>query len=173
MMFLNRHKPATRQCPSRDGSGAGLLVDYCAGTLVREDALWVEDHIAECELCRRVCEAQHVVWDGLDEWDDTPVPAEFNRAVFERIAAFDRQPRWRRWWASRPPLAWKPAVAGVTAVVAVLVMILWLHPAPVAAPPAHETQTTVRERVDPDTLEQALQDMEMLQRLSAGNGGEL
>jgi len=160
------------RCPTQDGSDAGLWVEYCAGTLRREEAQRFEDHLVGCEQCRRIVEAQKAVWASLDTWEEEPVPADFNRKVYQRIDALDRQPWWKRWLDGEGRVIWKP-IAGVTAAAAVLAVVLLLRPAPVPVAPAAETKSAAAESVDPDKLEQALQDMDMLQHLSSGAGEEL
>ncbi len=171
-MVWNNGGNTNMRCPSESGDSADLLVEYCAGTLNRETVEQLEEHLAICPACRSVCEAQKATWDVLDVWEPGPVPADFNRKVLERIEALNAQPWWKRWLAGLGFSGWRP-VAAVAMVAGVLAVVLVLRPDASPPPPPAQTKAASSEKLDPDQLEQALDDMDMLQHLSASSGEEL
>lgn len=159
-------------CPLRNsGEIAQVVLDYCAGTLSPAVTAEVERHVQTCEECSAFCAAQKQVWTALDNWE-TPVLSEsFDRKLYARIDRFEKKSWVRRLVGER--FAWRP-VLSVGAACTALVLGLMVrdpisqHGSPPAsvAPQYHETSKV---EVEPEQVEQALEDLEMLKQLSVSN----
>lgn len=146
-------KETAMECQVR-GEDAAVLMDYCAGKLDPRAAAALQEHLAVCVDCRRWAESQRAVWAALDAWVAPPVSAGFDRRLYE---ALDKQER-PAWWRLhlRPALS----LAGIS--VLAFGLLLTRSPKPVIVP----QQQALADTLDPDRLEQALDDAEMLSQLS-------
>jgi anti-sigma factor RsiW len=138
------------ECPVKARDDVAVLMDYCAGKLEPRRAEAVEQHVTVCESCQQWVRQQQAVWSALDAWEAAPVPADFDRKLYQRI---EREAR-PRWWPAF-------SLALVSTVALALLLIRPLPPAPVPLP----RQAQV-ENVDAEHLEETLDDMEMLRDLS-------
>jgi anti-sigma factor RsiW len=143
------------------------LIDYCAGDLNAARSGEIARHVAECDECRGIVEAQRAVWFALDKYAAPEVSMDFDAKLYRRIAQEEAAPLWRR-WALRifepalPVAFWKPAVS-VLAACGVLAIGLMVR-TPQAAEPK---QIHAEHAVDIETVATALDDLEMLTPTSA------
>ncbi|HOK45693.1 MAG TPA: zf-HC2 domain-containing protein [Bryobacteraceae bacterium] len=136
------------ECQVRAREDAAVLMDYCAGRLDPRAAAALDEHVAVCEDCTRWVESQRAMLAALDEWAAPPVSPGFNRRLFEKLEAESRPAWWRL--HLRPALS----LAGIAALA--IGLLLTRAPAPVMQ----------ADTLDPDRLELALEDAEMLRQLS-------
>ena len=121
-----------------------LIVGYGARTLDPGAAAAFERHIVSCAGCRAAAALQKAVWAALDESQYLRVSPDFDRRVFERIAAAERRGQWL--WQVLVPVAASIALAAV---------LLLRQPPP--------TQPAVQM----EQVEHALDDMDLLKQLGA------
>lgn len=152
-------------CPMGTPDGMELLLGYCARRLDVETASALEGHIAACPACQAWTQSQSQVWTALEAWEPAPVSADFDRQLYARLRT---EREGRGWWGAlvRPWLdlsGLRPALslglAGLLVVVAFWMQKPKMTPSP--APTQAQTET-----LDPDRLEKALDDVEMLRQLS-------
>jgi hypothetical protein len=161
---------AVMNCPIRNTETTELLLDYCAGKLPLGTTAELERHIESCVDCQAFTQAQQQVWTALDDWDMGPISGDFDRRLYARIAE-DQKPSWWQWIAGK--LDWRPALS-IGAACAAVAVLLFINapgnaPAPVrptAPPPAYLENTRV-DSIEPEQLERALDDLEMLKQLSS------
>ena len=139
-----------------------LLVAYGAGTLDKEGAAKLEEHIGTCPGCRQVVREQQAVWQALDRWEAPAVSPDFDRRLYRRIQ------NEVSWWdlATRPfrPLLARGGLPVAAAVCAMIVAgVLIERPEGVTAPVPESAQV---EAASPDQVERALDDMEMLREFN-------
>jgi hypothetical protein len=139
-----------------------MVVSYVAGALgpVAEAAL--DQHLETCAECRRVVDAQRVVWSALDAWTPAAVSRDFDQKLYRRIAA-DEQAGWptriaRAW--SGAHWSWRPAMPLGAACAALIAVFLLQSSAPQHTSPAQATH-----KVDIEQVERALDDLDMLKQL--------
>jgi anti-sigma factor RsiW len=158
-------------CLQNDPQGAGILMDYCAGTLDAASSAQLEAHFRNCAACSQAAEAQRKVWKALDEWTPEEVSSDFDagdfdRRLYARIAVERREP----WW--RPSLR-KPLVPAI-AVAAMLILALLPHSPHVGVPPPSPTpQVVAGQKIDLPQVEQALDDMDMLTPVGQSSSSRL
>lgn len=129
------------------------VLDYCAQKLSSNAAAEFERHMSVCADCRSKVESQQQVWQALDAWDAPTVSADFDRKLRARIAESESKPWWSRGW--RP--AWSFVAASAAIAVALVVY----------------TPDTTKIDVEPEQVESALEDLEMLKQLSASGNQDL
>lgn len=156
-------KETAMECQVRAREDAAVLMDYCAGKLDPQAAAALEEHFAVCGDCRNWVEAQRAVWTALDGWVAPPVPAGFDRRLYERL----EQEEWRSaWWsalaATLRTLHLRPALSLGGISVLAIGLLLTRSPRPVVVP---QQQAHV-DTSDADRLEKALDDAEMLRQLN-------
>lgn len=155
------------KCPSQNSENSGVLVDYCAQKLSAAAKIEFEQHIATCTECRDQVDAQHYLWASLDLFEAPPVSNDFDQRLQARMAEFKQQPWWSRF-------NWRPALS-FSAAFATLAMVFVLQQDPVKKPlpavPVHETSKL--DSVEPEQVERALDDIEMLTQLSAAGSQNL
>jgi hypothetical protein len=148
------------RCPVQNGN-PDILLDYCARRLAPEPTSILVQHMAVCADCRRVAEAQQQVWSALDAWEPVPVSEDFDERLYARISSEERRSFWSRILGER--LTWKPALslAGACATLALAVLLNVPDPAPAPLP-----ETTRIESLEPEQIERAVEDMDMLRQFS-------
>lgn len=141
-------------CPIGSHEQAELLLAYSAGERNSPEAAALEKHLEVCAACRELVAGQQAVWSALDEWKAPAPSADFNRRLFARIeqevSLWDRlmQPFRPLWIRLTVPLA-------AAACVAIMVVVMLDHrPVP--------SQPVPVELAQPDQIEHALDDMQML-----------
>lgn len=141
---------------------AGLLLDYAAGKLKTGARAQLEQHIAACPTCREFAGAQQTVWQALEDWEPAEVSLDFDRRLYARIErdAF----WWTRFMRPLNPL-FRHSVP-IAAAAGVVIMAGLLLYRPVAMPPAPAPQSAQVEALQPEQVEQALGDMEMLREFN-------
>ncbi len=160
----------TTICPAK--KNPELLVDYAAGRLAPAERRMVEDHAAQCTPCQDQLAGQVALWKVLDQMEAAPVSADFDRRLFARMAAerdaswWQRTVRWMLTWEL--PFAMRPAAA--LSLAGVLAMGLFLYQpgqeAGRVGTPATVESAATADNPDVESLEQALEDLELLQTAS-------
>jgi len=148
---------------------AELLLDYCARKLNPESTAILERHFEICPSCRSFAEGQRAVWKALDsyaEWDAPPVSADFDGRLYERIEKLDRAVPW--WDVLVRPFRVLTAHRGIAAGAAACLLIaagvlIEQRPLP-QVEPVKPTVAVVD--VQPEQVEQALNEMDMLSEFS-------
>ena len=165
-------------CPVQTNQSTDLLIDYCAGTLPLGVATEVERHIAICTECGEFIRAQQQVWSALDTLETEPISADFDRRLYTASVKQSGRPGGigsPATYRLEPALSLGPACVAV--VVALVVNGAANKPVPqqtspptvhqASAQPASAPHEEVRaDSVEPEQLERALEDMEMLKQLS-------
>jgi anti-sigma factor RsiW len=150
-------------CPIESGGNASYLLDYAAGKLDAAAREQVARHVEQCAACRKVTGGQVTVWQALDAWEPAEVSMDFDRRLFARI---EQQPL--SWWSrlTLPVSAvFRHAVPiGATAAVILMAGLLMLRPT--SAPVTESTHSAQVEALQPDQVQRALDDMEMLRDLN-------
>lgn len=153
------------QCPMQNGN-AEILLSYCARSLEAEQVAQIEQHLTACAECRAWAAEQQTVWAAMDAWEAEPVSADFDAALFARIASTEQPSVWQRW--SEPVrqflqggLGWRP-VLSAGALALTLVVALSIEN-PFRTEPVG--QTVKLEAQEIEQAERALEDLEMLRQL--------
>ena len=155
------------ECPIEARGKKDLLLDYCAHALDAREAAEFETHLASCAACKAWPQAHMRTWTLLDDWQPAPVSPDFDRKLYQRIAAEQaRLSWWRALWRSLAARPLKPALSLALAGLIVLAGLLFVRPAP--PPPVHKAQT--QEALDADRIEKALDDVDMLRQLGTSGG---
>lgn len=150
-------------CPL-ETQNAELLLAYSANKLDAETALLVERHLAICPACREFVANQRAVLAALQTWEVPPVSPDFDRRLYQRIE------KEVSWWdllirPFRPMLVRQGLPVAVAACVVVMAGAL-LQQRPDAVQPVPLTESAQLEAVQPDQVEHALEDMQMLSDFS-------
>ena len=145
------------ECPLDSRYSADLIIAYCAGKLAFEVQNALEQHLRLCAKCRATTEGQKDVWGALDSWTPVSVPANFNEAVYRRIAAEASKPC-RLFGANR---SWAPALPMAAACIALITIFLLRTP-----PPGKDSPPPRLSLPEIEQVERALDDMDMLKQLS-------
>jgi len=142
---------------------AGWLMDYASGKLDGGRRAQIEEHMETCPACREFAGGQQAVWQALEAWEPAPVSMDFDRRLYHRI---ERQVSW---WSRlmRPfdPLFRHAVPIGAAAGVVFMAGLLMERPA--AKPAAPVEQSAQVETLQPDQVEHAVDDMEMLRDFSS------
>jgi len=158
----------TQDCPI-DRNRPDVLIDYVARRLDAGRLREVETHAAACVPCRDFIADQTAAWLALDGYSAPAVSDDFDRALYRRIEAEKRDSWWkrlgRRMFFAGEPGAWRPAMAA-TAACSLLVALAVTLPNRGPAVVEKAAVATV-EVADVESVEQALEDLEMLR--VAGN----
>jgi len=149
-------------CPMESGGNAGYLLDYASGKLKAEARAQMEQHIAACPACREFAAGQQAVWQALEAWEPAAVSMDFDRRLYSRI---EQQVSW---WTrlTRPlnPLFRHAVPIGAAAGVIIMAGLLTIRPAATPVRPA--TQSAQVENLQPEQVEHALDDIEMLREFN-------
>ena len=140
-----------------------LLLGYVSGSVDTETSAALKNHLQTCAPCQKFVRDQQAVWNLLDVFEPEPVSADFNRRLYQRI---EQPVTWRERFAS----SWQTLrfwhglpVAGALAAALLVGGVIWQMP---SSKPLHEySKAPITAKVDalqPDQLESALDDMEML-----------
>ena len=155
------------KCPMEYREGTELLLGYVSGSVDTDTSTALKSHTEACAACAKFVREQQAVWNALDVFEADPVSADFNRRLYQRI---EQPVTWRerfsaswqlvRFWHALP-------VAGAAAAALLVGGLIWQMP---SNKPAHDfAQAPMTAHVDalqPDQLENALGDMEMLRDLN-------
>jgi anti-sigma factor ChrR (cupin superfamily) len=148
------------------GGNAGFLLDYAAGKLKAGARAQMEQHLEACPACREFAGAQQTVWQALEDWEPAEVSLDFDRRLYMRI---EQDVSWWTRWSTdllRPlnPLLRRSVPIAAAAGVVIMAGLLMNRPA--ALPPAPVSQSAQVEALQPEQLESALADMEMLREFN-------
>jgi anti-sigma factor RsiW len=144
------------------------LLDYVSGSLDTQEAALFEKHLETCAACSEFVAGQKSVWESLDLFEPAPVSAAFDRRLYERIAQTS-------WWGRlvagitvpfRAPAFLRQGLPLITAAgVLTAALIVWQRPAPAPAPAA-ALSAEADQTLQPDQVQRALDDMEMLRQFN-------
>jgi anti-sigma factor RsiW len=155
------------RCIKDTREGAELLLDFCAGSLEAGRGAELERHIAGCDDCRELVEAQRAMWSALDQWVPPAVSPGFNARMHARVAG--ETSGWRTWLPgvlqpAVPYSIWKSAA--LAAAGAVLVAGFLVH-----SPHARDTTVVAQgdvdkgdkgDKVDIEQVANTLEELDML-----------
>jgi anti-sigma factor RsiW len=143
------------------GENAGILLDHAAGKLNAGERAELDLHIETCSACREFAGGQQAVWQALEDWDPAEVSLDFNRRLQARIE--QDVPWWKRWILPLNPLFRHALPIAAAAGVMIMAGLVMNRPAVVAPAPAEKTAQV---ELQPDQVEDALADMEMLHQFN-------
>ena len=150
-----------------------VFASYAAGSLSSPEVAALESHLGACEACSARAAAQKDVWAALDLWEPEAISEDFDRRLYERIAAEGG----RKWWhlLLRPEVSFSFRTAGPVAVacLALVAAFFYRSHGPVAGP-SQAPAVSVQQKLDADQVERTLDDLEMLKQMSlpvAGKSG--
>jgi anti-sigma factor RsiW len=159
------------RCPLKNDEIGEVLLDYCARKLTPEVSAEVGRHVQTCPECTAFCSAQERVWTALDDWAAPPVSENFARELYDRIDRFENKSWVRRLVGER--FARRPALSLGAACTALVLGLMVRGPVnqPVVSPvpAAPHYQEASRAELEPEQVEQALEDLEMLKQLSVSS----
>jgi hypothetical protein len=146
------------------------LLGYISGSLEARKAALFEKHVEICAECREFVAAQKSVWESLDLFEPVPVSDDFNRRLYARIA---QTSWWDRLVASVSSPFRLPGIvrqglplAAAAALIAAAVVV-WQRPAPApASAPRKAALSAEADPLQPDKVQRALDDMEMLREFN-------
>src|SRR3954462_7776887 len=104
-------------CFTNQKEGGEILLEYSRGTLDVGRVRQIEQHLEGCAECRRLAEAQRMVYSALDDWSAPEVSADFDRKLYARIAR-EKSSFWQRFLPVTPIVWWKPALPVAVAALA-------------------------------------------------------
>ena len=157
------------RCPLESNENREVLVAYIAGKLDAPGTAALDLHLQSCEACREFAAGQKAVWEALDFWQPAPASADFDGRLYQRI---EREvSRWDLLVRPLRALSLRRLVPVAAAAAVVIVGGIMLE-RPAASPPrtasapveAVQVQTPVQ--VQPEQVEHALADMELLGQFS-------
>jgi anti-sigma factor RsiW len=144
------------------------LLDYVSGSLDTQEAALFEKHLQTCAACSEFVTGQKSVWESLDLFEPAPVSAAFERRLYERIAQTS-------WWGRlvaavtvpfRAPAFLRQGLPLITAAAMLTAaVIVWERPSPAPPPPA-ALSAEADQPLQPDQVQRALDDMEMLREFN-------
>ena len=151
------------------------LLDYVSGAIETHDAVLLEKHLEACAECREFVAGQKAVWNALDAFEPASVSPDFDRRLY---AAMAQTSWWDRLVASvttpfrtalfTPRAALRhglPIIAAAAALTAGF--FVWDRPASRSAPPQQSQLTAEADSLQPDQVQRALDDMEMLRQFNS------
>jgi hypothetical protein len=149
-------------CPIETQEGSALLLAYSSRKLDPQAVALLDRHLESCSACRDFVAGQSAVWNALDLWEAAPVSADFDRRLYQRI---EQQVSW---WDMliRPFRPVFDHAVPVAAAAGVVLMALVLLDRPSAVPVAVETHSAQVETLQPDQVEHALAEVEMLDQFN-------
>jgi anti-sigma factor RsiW len=150
------------KCPIETQEGSALLLAYSSGKLDLQTIALIEPHVESCPACREFLRTQHAVWDALDLWEAAPVSADFDRRLYQRI---EEQVSW--WEMLLRPFvpAFRHALP-IAAAAGVVIMATVLLDRSSVAPMPSESPAAQVESLQPDQVEHALAEVEMLEQFN-------
>lgn len=149
-------------CPVETQEGMAQLLAYSSRKLDAQAAARLGDHLEACAACRDFVAQQNAVWNALDIWEPAEVSADFDRRLYRRI---EEQVSW--WEMLIRPLrpAFRHALP-ITAAAGVVMMATILLDRPNSTPKPAETRTAQVDTLQPEQVEHALAEVEMLDKFN-------
>jgi hypothetical protein len=149
-------------CPIELGGNAEYLLDYTSGKLNPEACAQIQEHLAVCPDCREFMGGQQTVWQALEAWEPAAVSMDFDRRLYARI---EQQVSW--WHRLTKPLnpLFRHAVP-IAAAAGVLIMAGLMMNHPAATPVRPAPQSVQAENLQPEQVEHAFDDIEMLREFN-------
>jgi anti-sigma factor RsiW len=148
------------------GENAEHLLDYAAGKLKTGARDQMERHIEACPACSEFAGAQQGVWHALEDWEPAEISLDFDRRLYARIEHDGSS--WTRWWTGliQPlnPLFRHSVPIAAAAGVVIMAGLLMNRSADVPVAPAQKSAQV--EALQPEQVENALADMEMLREFN-------
>jgi anti-sigma factor RsiW len=161
-------------CPTQDGN-AELLLDYSARNLSPEATAIFERHVQQCSECARFAASQQQLWEALDSWEPAPLSDDFDERLYARIDAEAQRPLWQSLWQRllNDGWGWKPAAAAamVTVALGAFLFVPQRTETPTQAPSRVEAGVH-SDTIEPEQVERALEDLEMLRQLNVNTGAQ-
>jgi hypothetical protein len=150
------------KCPIETQEGSALLLTYSSGKLDVQTQALLGLHVESCPACREFVRSQSELWNALDLWEAPPVSADFDRRLYQRI---EEQVSW--WDTLLRPFrpAFRHALP-IAAAAGVIIMAGVLLDRPSAVPVASESSSAQVETPQPDQVEHALAEVEMLDQFN-------
>lgn len=158
------------KCPLESREETELLA-YSQQKLDVSRAATLERHLESCSACRQFVAGQQAVWQLLDAWEAPAIASDFDRQLYGRIEQERNVTWWNRWLG---PLLVRPGLP--VAAAACLVVAVGLIVRRPAEKPGQQPQSAQVQNLQPDQVEHALDDMEMLSeftRAARPDAGEL
>jgi anti-sigma factor RsiW len=143
--------------------GTELLLGYVSGSVSTDASAELKRHVEACLACEKFVREQQAVWEALDAFEAEPVSAGFNRRLYQRMEEpvtlrerFSASWQLLRFWHGLP-------VAGAAAAALLVGGLIWQMPSTNRSATQQKPALTAKADVlQPDQLENALGDMEML-----------
>ena len=150
-------------CPLETHEGSALLLAYSSGRLEPESTVCLQRHLEACSGCRQFVESQSAVWRALDSWEAPPVSADFDRRLYQRI---EQQVSW--WDMLIRPFrpVFQSRSLPIAAAAGVLIMAGVLLDRPAVAPTRSTQESAQVEALQPDQVEHAVDEVEMLNQFN-------
>lgn len=150
------------KCPMEPDGNAGWLLDYESGKLDTGTRARLAEHLRDCAACREFSGGQHAVWEALDAWEPAPVSMDFDRRLYQRIE--QQGSWWSRLLHSLNPVFRHAVPVGAAAGVVIMAGLMMDRPA--AKPVAPVQESAQVEPLQPDQVEHAVDDMQILRDFS-------
>ena len=150
------------KCPIESPGGAAILLAYSSNKLEGPSRAQLAPHVESCAACREFVRAQSAVWNALDLWEAEPVSTDFDRRLYRRI---EQQVSW--WDMLIRPF--RPGIRHalpIAAAAGVVIMAGLLLDRPSAVPVANDDRAAQVETLQPDQVEHALAEVEMLDQFN-------
>ena len=148
------------KCPSEHHEQSEALLAYLAGERGTPAAAAMRQHLEACAACRQWVEDQQKVWAALDEWEAPSASANFDQRLYARIE--QEVSWWDRCLRVFRPLSIKVAIPVAAAACLTLALVMLNTPVPSPPRPA----TPVVEIQQPEQVEHALDDMQLMQEFN-------
>jgi anti-sigma factor RsiW len=168
------------KCPIETRENSELLLAYCARKLDPETTISLERHLAQCPSCREYQARQQAVWEAMDAWEAMPVSADFNRRLYRRIEEEAQTSWWSKLMRPLRPMFGPGLLSRGLPLAATLCLLVMagalLQRSDNLVVPGDRDMSEVRlESVQPDEVERALDDMDMLRtiRVTAADSGNV
>jgi anti-sigma factor RsiW len=142
------------------GGSPDLLLDYAAGKLNADARAQMDRHLAICRACSEFAGAQQNVWQALEDWEPAEVSMDFDRRLYARIE--QDVSWWKRLMRPLNPVFRHSIPVAAAAGVLIMAGLLLYRPAAIAPAP----KSAQVESLQPDQLQSALEDMEMLHQFN-------
>ena len=150
------------KCPMKAEGNMELLLDYAAGRLNAGERQQMAQHIEGCPACSKFAGAQQEVWKALDDWEPAEVSLDFDRRLYARIE--QRTPWWKRLMQPLNPVFRHSVPVAAAAGVVIVAGLLMFRPADMPRTP--QPKAAQIESLQPEQVENALADMEMLRQFN-------